>query len=220
MAYILHIETSGPICSVAISKDGKLLGSLESTEANAHGNLITILINQLLEKNDLSIKSLQAVSISSGPGSYTGLRIGSSTAKGISYALEIPLIAISTLELMQQESSAEQTLVLIDARRMDAYAAFFKNRQILWEKNITMEKGFFQHLLDEQGIYQIIGNIGNKLESLEINQKITYTDTTIPNAATQAEIAYKKWEKQEFEAIDLYTPNYLKTWEEGQKQQK
>jgi len=220
MGLILHIETTGPICSVALSNDGKLINTKKSEEANAHGSVLTVLIQELLAENNYKIENLEAVSLSSGPGSYTGLRIGSSTAKGICYALNIPLIAISTLEILKQESESEFTLVLIDARRMDAYAGFYKGSDKIFEMNITMNEEFFENLLAEYPDFSIIGNIGNKLDVISISKPLPYKDCSIPEAANQVPLAYKKWKEKSFELIDLFTPNYLKTWEEGQKQQR
>lgn len=220
MGLILHIETTGPVCSVAISKNGKLIDSMKSEEANAHGTILTVLIHDLLAKNNLKIENLNAISLSSGPGSYTGLRIGSSTAKGICYALNIPLIAISTLEILKQASDTENTLVLIDARRMDAYAGFYTGSEKIFEKNITMNEDFFNNLKNDYPNFSIVGNIGNKLETIETTKGISYKDCSIPEASNQVEIAFNKWQNKSFETIDLFTPNYLKTWEEGQKQQR
>lgn len=220
MGLILHIETTGPVCSVAISKNGRLIDSMRSEEANAHGTILTVLIQDLLAKNNLKIENLNAISLSSGPGSYTGLRIGSSTAKGICYALNIPLIAISTLEILKQASDNENTLVLIDARRMDAYAGFYKDSEKIFEKNITMNEDFFKILKNDFPNFSIVGNIGNKLETIETTKGVNYKDCSIPEASNQVEIAYNKWKNKTFETIDLFTPNYLKTWEEGQKQQR
>lgn len=220
MGLILHIETTGPVCSVALSNDGKLINTKKSEEANAHGSVLTVLIQELLAENNYKIENLEAVSLSSGPGSYTGLRIGSSTAKGICYALNIPLIAISTLEILKQESESEFTLVLIDARRMDAYAGFYKGSEKIFEKNITMNDDFFKNLKTDYPNFSIVGNIGDKLETIETTKDVNYKDCSIPEASNQVEIAFNKWKNKTFETIDLFTPNYLKTWEEGQKQQR
>lgn len=220
MGLILHIETTGPVCSVAISNNGILIDSKKSEEANAHGTILTVLIHDLLAKNNLKIENLNAISLSSGPGSYTGLRIGSSTAKGICYALNIPLIAISTLEILKQASDTENTLVLIDARRMDAYAGFYTGSEKIFEKNITMNEDFFNNLKNDYPNFSIVGNIGNKLETIETTKGVSYKDCSIPEASNQVEIAFNKWQNKSFETIDLFTPNYLKTWEEGQKQQR
>lgn len=220
MALLLHIETSGPICSVAISKNGKIISELQNDETNAHAQVLTLLIHELLLDSQIAFTDLQAVSISSGPGSYTGLRIGSSTAKGICYAMDIPLIALSTLHIMKSYSQSPDILVLIDARRMDAYAAFFASNQLIFEKNCTLNEDFFNQLKNQYPNFETIGNLGDKLNSLENFAEINYSNQPIPTARFQSNLAYQKWKNKEFEPIDLFTPNYLKTWEEGQTQLK
>src|SRR6476620_4220596 len=98
MALILQIETATQTCSVALAKDGVILDCIQQTERNIHASVITLFIDELLEKNNCQFSDLSAVAISMGPGSYTGLRIGVSTAKGLCYALDVPLIAVNTLE--------------------------------------------------------------------------------------------------------------------------
>ena len=104
MALILSLETSSTVCSVALAQDGRLIGSSELRLEKSHSSHITVLIQQLLENTGFTEKDLAAIAVSGGPGSYTGLRIGTSTAKGLCYALNIPLIAVSTLQAMAQET--------------------------------------------------------------------------------------------------------------------
>ena len=130
MSLILNIETATKSCSVALAKDGQLLDCIEEvSEKYSHAEQLTVFIQDILAKHQFSTKDLDAVAISSGPGSYTGLRIGVSTAKGMCYALDIPLISVSTLEAMAQvvkDDYAEHILCpMIDARRMEVYCAFF-----------------------------------------------------------------------------------------------
>ena len=136
MALFLCIETATPVCSVAISSDHQLIGLKESTKKNSHSEIITVFIEELLNENKLTAFQLDAIVVSKGPGSYTGLRIGVSTAKGLCYALGIPLISVNTLYSMaagikktQQDSLAKDHLFcpMIDARRMEVYAALYDN---------------------------------------------------------------------------------------------
>src|SRR5665647_947904 len=129
---ILHIETSTNICSIAVSENGQCLFSKFDSEGMNHAALLSVFIAEAREFLKLSSKKLEAVAVSSGPGSYTGLRIGVSTAKGLCYGLDIPLIAVSTLEVLtaQALNAAEETrnvllCPMIDARRMEVYAAFY-----------------------------------------------------------------------------------------------
>lgn len=219
MATILHLESSGPICSVALSQNGIYLDALMHEEANMHGQIITILIDRLLKNNCLNMSELNAVSVSSGPGSYTGLRIGSSTAKGLCYALQIPLIAISTLDILFHSLPDQQALILIDARRLDAYAAFYHKGEKIFEKNTTLNNSFFEELKKEYGPFPIYGNTGDKILALLQTSQLQYTDIALPQAKDQVRIAYEKWKNKDFESLDLFKPNYLKTWEEGQAKQ-
>ena len=101
MDYILHLETSTKVCSVALSKNGQLLQLVETSEEGyVHGEKLTLFIQEILAKEEISPKALKAISVASGPGSYTGLRIGVSTAKGLCFALDIPLIAIDSLQCL------------------------------------------------------------------------------------------------------------------------
>ena len=130
MTTILHIETATKTCSVALSVDSNLVDTIEThSEQYIHGEKLTLFIQNILEKNSISFDQLSALSISSGPGSYTGLRIGAATAKGICFAKNIPLIAIDTLDAFEscaRSSYPNNTLcVMLDARRMEVYSTIF-----------------------------------------------------------------------------------------------
>jgi tRNA threonylcarbamoyladenosine biosynthesis protein TsaB len=136
--YILHIETSTKVCSVAISRDDQVISWDDKGEAMNHTAMLAPMIAGILEKNNLTVHDLGAVSISSGPGSYTGLRVGSSTAKSMAYSLGIPLIAVPTLEALssaalQVHDSVSHVIPMIDARRDEVYAAIYdRDLQIRW----------------------------------------------------------------------------------------
>ena len=134
MAIILSIESSGTICSVALHRNGELLALVESDEPNIHGQSLAVFIEEITELQNVNINSLDAIAVSEGPGSYTGLRIGVSIAKGICYASGISMIAVDTLQslayamLQQKEILFPENSVLmpmIDARRMEVYTAGF-----------------------------------------------------------------------------------------------
>ncbi len=132
--YILHIETSTKVCSVAVSDDRKIIGCMDEMEGMNHTSLLAPMISKLLKSLDLRPKDLGAVSVSSGPGSYTGLRVGSSTAKAMSYSLEIPLISVPTLFSLawaarETHPGADYFLPMLDARRNEVYTAFY-NRDL------------------------------------------------------------------------------------------
>ena len=137
MATILNIETSTEVCSVSISKNGELLCMKETVEGMSHSQLLTVFIEELLAENNLELNQLDAVAVSKGPGSYTGLRIGVSVAKGLCYGLDIPLLSVNSLEIMGKHSalhldqySNENALFcpMIDARRMEVYTALYNSK--------------------------------------------------------------------------------------------
>jgi len=155
---ILQIETATTVCSVALAKDGHVLGFKQIDERNIHAEIITLFIDELITGAGIPYNDIDAVAVSSGPGSYTGLRIGVSTAKGLCFALEKPLIAIETLAAMAQgviaKSSIDKKTLLcpmIDARRMEVYTALFDSdgNRI---KNTTAE------IIDEQSFYGLLQN--------------------------------------------------------------
>ena len=143
MSLILNIETATNVCSVALSENNKILGFKETADPNVHSSQLTVFIESLLKKEKTDIKSLNAVAVSKGPGSYTGLRIGVSVAKGICYALDIPLISVSTLQAMAFGIGARNIIKdknawmcpMIDARRMEVYSAFFDQNNSI-QKNV------------------------------------------------------------------------------------
>lgn len=126
MALILHLETATAVCSAALARDGELIAIEESAEGLVHGEMLAVYIDRILQRTGLMPRDLDAVAVSAGPGSYTGLRVGLSTAKGMCYALRIPLISIPTLEALaaalRQEAPGTWQLAAIDARRQEVYA--------------------------------------------------------------------------------------------------
>lgn len=131
--YILQIETATPVCAVALSKNGETIATIDADEPNLHASHLTIFIEQVLAEADLAFADLAAIAVSMGPGSYTGLRIGVSTAKGLCYGLDIPLIGINTLDAMffgfaqaHPSEIAEVAIPMIDARRMEVYMALYE----------------------------------------------------------------------------------------------
>src|SRR6056300_1884386 len=150
MAYILHLETSTKQCSVALAFEGKLLKSrVLNLNSFSHSEKLHLFINEVLQEAGLTPKDLGAIAISKGPGSYTGLRIGVAAAKGMCYALDIPLIALDTLQILTQRAITEKPMYLIpmlDARRMEVYTAIYDNKGVLvkptWAE-VLEEHSFF-----------------------------------------------------------------------------
>lgn len=227
MALILQIETATQTCSVALAQDGVLLGVLEKTERNIHAGLITVFIAELMQIADKRFSDLDAVAVSMGPGSYTGLRIGVSTAKGLCYALDIPLIAVNTLEAMARGfmsncfSVNPQTVFcpMIDARRMEVYCAVYnhQNELVLQTEAKIIEQQSFSDLLDQYIIY-FFGDGAPKCEAmlgLHLNARIL---ADFENSASHlTDLAFEKFKNKQFVDVAYFEPFYLKDFIAGNK---
>jgi tRNA threonylcarbamoyladenosine biosynthesis protein TsaB len=242
MALILHIETATQVCSVALSQSGRLIGLRESIEKNAHSSLITVFIDDLMKSAGLAFSDLEAVAVSKGPGSYTGLRIGVSTAKGMCYALEKPLIAIGTLESMAagminemtshsnsrwskvianapEEMTSQSYLLcpMIDARRMEVYSAVYdKHLQPVREikAEIITEDSFSEHF--KENIIYFAGDASEKCQTvLGHNGNARFLESFSPSAKHMIHLADAKYERSEFENVAYFEPFYLKDFIPG-----
>lgn len=211
--YILHLETATKVCSVALSLNGKLLQLQEIEEDGyTHGEKLTLLIEAVLAAESIEVKELVAVSVSSGPGSYTGLRIGVSTAKGLCYALKIPLIAIDSLLAIQQVAKEkypkQKIAALIDARRMEVFASIF-------DADDSVLKPISADIIDENSYLEweyfvACGDGAAKLSEVWSERKITIDSTIRSSAKGQVELAYQKYLKSNFEDVAYFEPFYLK----------
>ena len=218
MNYFLSIETTNEVCSVAIWKNDEIICIQECHIKQSHASLLMPLIENVLQSCSISKKELSAVAISSGPGSYTGLRIGTSTAKGICFALNIPLISIPTFYFWADyvnRYNFENYLLcpVMDARRMDVYCSVFDNTlQIIQETECkTIDANSFAHLLKKQkilffgmGIEKIQKNIQSP-NALFLNH--------YPSAVYMGKICYQKYLNKETENIIYYEPMYLKEFQ-------
>ena len=214
MALILCIESTTTNCSVSIARDGEVISIKEDASSGySHGEQLHPFIDNVLKKSGLQKKELQAVAVSKGPGSYTGLRIGISAAKGLSYALDIPLIATSTLQslAMQVSKDAELIIAALDARRMEVYSAIF-------DANFTIIEPVKAEILTAQSYsgfreknIVFIGNAVEKTRNLleDSSLKIKYIKS-LPSAKEMAVIAESKFKKSDFEDVAYFEPYYLK----------
>lgn len=213
MTYILHIESATKVCSVGLSKNGKLISLKETQEDGfSHGENLTLFIEELIKNEDISMKQLAAVSVASGPGSYTGLRIGVSCAKGLCYALSIPLIAIDALTSLKELAKLKHTkstlCPLIDARRMEVYASFFNSQNELIKPisaDILDENSYKEY---EPFIY--FGDGAEKLAEIWTNRNCKSDLSILSSAAGQVDLAFQKFNNQEFEDVAYFEPFYLK----------
>jgi len=215
MPIILNIETSSTNCSVSLSNNNKLIDCLEKDSPNySHSQKLHSFISELMEKNNISFKDLDAVAVGIGPGSYTGLRIGLSAAKGICYALDIPLISVSSLENMVSNIQFEGVIIsTIDARRDEVYSCIFdKDKKVLREElpEIIKSKSYINYSKTDKVL--IVGNGQKKCkEIIDFNNNFNWNiNIQKPSASNMGDIAYKKFELNDFEDIAYCEPKYLK----------
>ncbi|MDD4199222.1 MAG: tRNA (adenosine(37)-N6)-threonylcarbamoyltransferase complex dimerization subunit type 1 TsaB [Paludibacter sp.] len=215
---ILHIETSTHVCSVALSEKEKCIFQRSSYDGMNHAALLSLFIQDILDLLRKSGKKLDAVAVSSGPGSYTGLRIGVSTAKGLCYGLDIPLISVSTLEIIT--IAAQQTLSpnenrlfvpMIDARRMEVYDAIFNAKGAIIRNtaaSIIQENAYAEWLKNNQLYF--FGNGAAKCKQVITSPNATFIDDIHPLAENMIVPALKKYQQQQFEDVAYFEPFYLK----------
>ncbi len=217
MPYILNIETATTVCSVSISKDGNILGYKEIDNGFTHSENLHLFINELLIELNISINNLSAIAISKGPGSYTGLRIGVSAAKGLAYALNIPLISVDTLKIMSYQVSRLRRefdffCPMIDARRMEVYTCVYDtqlNLQIHTQALIIDPLSI--KIFDSFSSICFFGDGMLKCkEVISALQNAVCVDNIKPSSQYMCKLSYEKFLKQAFEDIAYFEPLYLK----------
>ena len=217
MALILSIETSAPICSVALHENGILKGLSEVAVENSHSEVLTVLIENLLKNTFVDKSQLNAIAYSEGPGSYTGLRIGLSTAKGLCYALEIPLIAVQTLKAMANQvlklyPTTDNLLFcpMLDARRMEVYHAIYDSNfnQIQKTKPLIFEEGTLANFTDKKVVY--FGNGAEKGQETLNYSDFHFIKDVETSASGMGSLAFDKFQQQAFEDLAYCEPFYLK----------
>ena len=219
MAAILCLETATTNCSVAISVNGKAVTLIEvNNKQYSHAEKLHVFIEEVLSKSGINKAELDAVAISKGPGSYTGLRIGVSAAKGLCFALGIPLISIATLEsLACQVSEKEGVIVpMLDARRMEVYSAAFdldKEQVRATEAEILNEASFTEYL--EKGKVFFLGDGAEKFKSLCSHKNAIFLDDKFPSANQMASLAEINYKKSDIEDVAYFEPYYLKDFVTG-----
>ena len=218
MNYIINIETSTKVCGVSLCKNGKLMDQIESKERNSHAANLAPFIDSLIKRNSIKYNELSAIAISKGPGSYTGLRIGTSTAKGLCFALDIPLIAVNTLESMAaharniyKEDFSGIFRPMIDARRMEVYSQAFdlKLNSLDEVKAIVVDEDSFRAELDSS-VVLFFGDGAEKCMEIINHKNAIYFNQAEASALGMVELSYSKFQKQEFEDVAYFEPFYLK----------
>lgn len=216
MALILALETSTSCGSVALIQDDKLIGYQYYHLDKSHSSLLHPMVEQLMKNCQRSLKDLDAVAIAEGPGSYTGLRIGTSAAKGFCYSLDISLIAVNTLEAMALQvynmgNAFDLYCPMIDARRMEVYTLTINSEYQMvqaTEPMILDETSFEEALKDDKVAF--FGDGAFKFKDLTASKKAVFIDDVYPSAKEVALLAYKKFEQQQFENVVSFEPFYLK----------
>src|ERR1700754_3350165 len=209
---ILQIETATTVCSVALANQGKILAVKQLNERNVHAEVITLFIQDVLNEAGVKYEEVQAIAVSCGPGSYTGLRIGVSTAKGLCYALDKPLIAVETLVAMAQgvmgmdKYTAETDLVLcpmIDARRMEVYTAFFnmQGERLKETAAAIVDENSFSEILDKNEVLFFGDGAEKCFNVLKGNPNAKYLPGFENSAAHLTQLAQQKFTSSQFEDV-------------------
>jgi len=222
MNFILNIETSTDVCSVSLSQNGetKFLKihnpNLENGEKASHSKLLASYIQDILKENSILPESIKAVAISGGPGSYTGLRIGLSTAKGFATALDLPLIAIDSLQIVAAmakskiDFSYDYIIPMTDARRMEVYTAIFDSNlnKISETEAKIIDENSFSEFSDKKLVF--CGNGAEKCKTVLMSENFIFLDDIFPSAEFMSDFSYKKFIGKEFVDLVYYEPFYLK----------
>jgi tRNA threonylcarbamoyladenosine biosynthesis protein TsaB len=218
---ILNIETSTNVCSIALSENGTCIFTKSNAEGMNHAAMLSLFIADALEVLKIAEKKLDAVAISSGPGSYTGLRIGVSTAKGLSYGYGIPMIAVSTLEVMTAQATktneyAKNALFcpMIDARRMEVYSAFFNSEgKLIREISAdVIALNSYKELLTDHPVY-FFGNGAEKCKTTITHSNAHFIDDVTPLAENMISFAEQAFSKKKFVDVAYFEPFYLKEFQ-------
>lgn len=215
--YMLLIETATSICSVALSLDNRVVAFKESDVPNSHSAMLNVLIDCLLKDNGVSYGDIVAVALSIGPGSYTGLRIGSSTAKGLAYALSVPVITIDTPDILAFAAHEKRNdcfvIAMIDARRMEVYAKIFD-----CDMNVVrgcsadvLCEDFYDEFFSENDKVLLVGDGAGKTKELFKNKSVfSYDDDIRLSSRYMARLAHEKFLKKDFADTAYFEPFYLK----------
>lgn len=222
MSTILCLETATTNCSVALSINGEVVAIKEDYDIKySHAERLHRYIEEVLAFAKADKSQLSAVAVSKGPGSYTGLRIGVSAAKGLCYALDIPLISVPTLDSLSRQAKlveGDYIVSMLDARRMEVYSAIYGNRYDQLretEAQILVPDSFSSYL--DKGKVQFIGNGVEKFKEICAHPNAIFIEEKLPSAAQLCELANKKFDAGDFEDVAYFEPYYLKDFIAGVK---
>ncbi len=214
LTYIVNIETATKNCSVSIANNGQTIALKELNSGEySHAEKLHEFIKQVVKEAGIQLTDLKAVAVSKGPGSYTGLRIGVSAAKGLCFALDIPLISVNTLQALALSISITDGLVipLLDARRMEVYSSVFnsKNKTIREVKAEIISADSFSDYLNTQKVY-FVGDGVEKCKGIITHKNAVFIDDKLPSANEMSVLSYKKFKINNMENVAYFEPFYLK----------
>jgi tRNA threonylcarbamoyladenosine biosynthesis protein TsaB len=227
LSIFLYIDTAGEKAIVAISENQQLLAIEQNLMPNTHASFVQVAVEKLVSKLNISMHSFDAIVVTMGPGSYTGLRVGLASAKGFAYALNKPLIGISTLSLLAEQaksfeifdklSNQVQIFSMIDAKRMEVFGAIYdkKNALLIESQSIILDESFFEHLL-KKGPVLCVGNGATKAKEVLTHPDLYFFEESY-GIYELMKLAALKWELQEFEDIAYSKPAYLKDFYQAPK---
>jgi tRNA threonylcarbamoyladenosine biosynthesis protein TsaB len=216
----LYIDTAGETATVAISDHQQLLAIEQNLTSNAHASFVQLAIQKIVNELNITMSAIDAIVVTMGPGSYTGLRVGLSSAKGIAYALQKPLIGLSTLELLFELALTHEVVIkqpetiqifsMIDARRMEVFGAIYKADKTLLidSQSIILDETYLKNLLND-GPLLCIGNAATKAKELTKHPDLYFSEKSY-GIYELIKLANAKWEKNDFEDIAYSKPAYLK----------
>ncbi len=213
MSYILNIETATTNCSVALAKDGKTILCKEMAEEGySHAERLHVFIEEIIKESGITFQDISSIAVSQGPGSYTGLRIGVSAAKGLCFALNIPLIAVDTLQVLASQAKVSNGLIIpmIDARRMEVYSAIFN-------PNFQMQRAVEAEIITENSFEDLpqtlyfVGDCATKCKPVLTKENFIFLEEVkYPSAKEMSFLSFEKYKKNDFVNVAYFEPYYLK----------
>jgi tRNA threonylcarbamoyladenosine biosynthesis protein TsaB len=213
LSFILNIETATKNCSVSVAKDGQTIVCSElAEEGYSHAEKLHVFIEEVIAKAGISVQELNAIAVSQGPGSYTGLRIGVSAAKGLCYALNIPLIGVDTLQTLASQAGVidGKIVPMLDARRMEVYSEVFN-------ADLTVERAIKAEIIDENSFHEytdklyFVGDCAEKCKAVLTKENFVFLEEVkYPSAQAMSKISFDKYQKSDTVDVAYFEPYYLK----------
>ncbi len=223
MANILNIETSTEVCSVALTSEGQVMDHRENYDGQTHATLLSLYVKDMLEYARSREIRLDAIAVSIGPGSYTGLRIGLSEAKGLSFGLNVPLIGVNTLQLLTVSTMFNHYIdddkalyvPMIDARRMEVYTAVYNSalEEVMEPQALILDEHSFSDFLEQGYNLVVMGNGSDKAHQLLNHDRLRFISGVKPVAVDMMALTERAWREQQFIDVAYSTPLYLKEFQ-------